>query len=77
CPMWHGPPAAGRRTNISPTTVARIFNYVSPISAKLPEVLSIDEFKGNTDAGPPAAGRQIPMYSHRPKEPPGSKYIAR
>jgi transposase len=40
-----------RRCNVSFFTVSRIFDFISPSSVKLPEVLSIDEFKGNTDAG--------------------------
>ncbi|MEB6775646.1 ISL3 family transposase [Escherichia coli] len=40
-----------RRCNVSPFTVNRLFSYIAPSAVKLPEVLSIDEFKGNTDAG--------------------------
>jgi len=37
---------------ISPTTVARIFDHVNyPKLSKMPEVLSIDEFKGNAETG--------------------------
>jgi len=37
--------------NISPCTVTRIFDCVSYNLKKLPEVLSIDEFKGTTEKG--------------------------
>lgn len=40
-----------KRCNISSFTVSRLFSFIAPQSAKLPEVLSIDEFKGNTLAG--------------------------
>lgn len=40
-----------RRSNVSTFTVCRLFSYISPNVVKLPEVLSIDEFKGNTQAG--------------------------
>jgi transposase len=43
--------SVARRSNISPFTVSRLFSYISPNTVKLPEVLSIDEFKGNTVAG--------------------------
>lgn len=36
---------------ISSSTVARIFDYISYSLNKLPEVVSIDEFKGTTDKG--------------------------
>lgn len=36
-----------RKSNVSPPTVARIFDYVSFAKPTLPKVLSIDEFKGN------------------------------
>lgn len=36
---------------VSPCTVTRIFDYVSYNLNNLPEVLSIDEFKGTTDKG--------------------------
>ena len=39
------------RCNVSPFTVCRLFRFISPVTVKLPEVLSIDEFKGNTEAG--------------------------
>lgn len=38
-----------RKSNVSPTTVSRIFDFVKYPKCKLPEVLSIDEFKGNAD----------------------------
>lgn len=38
--------------NISPTTVTRVFDHIQyPKITKLPEVLSIDEFKGNAETG--------------------------
>ena len=40
-----------KRCNISPFTVSRLFDFIALKAAKLPEVLSIDEFKGNTLAG--------------------------
>lgn len=43
--------SVAKRSNISPFTVCRLFSYISPNAVKLPEVLSIDEFKGNTLAG--------------------------
>lgn len=36
-----------RNCNISPTTVARIFDHIHYAKPALPKVLSIDEFKGN------------------------------
>ncbi|MDD4390821.1 MAG: ISL3 family transposase [Eubacteriales bacterium] len=39
--------SASKHCNISQTTAARIFDKVSYPKTKLPEVLSIDEFKGN------------------------------
>lgn len=38
-----------KETNLSTTTVIRIFDKVNYRTSKLPEVLSIDEFKGNTN----------------------------
>lgn len=38
----------GAQFNVSSTTVMRYFKYVSFKPTKLPEVLSIDEFKGNS-----------------------------
>ena len=38
-----------KKNNISPTTVTRIFDIVEYPKPKLPEVLSMDEFKGNGD----------------------------
>lgn len=43
--------SVARRCNVSTFTVARVFNFVSPLKPKLPEILSIDEFKGNCDKG--------------------------
>ena len=40
--------SVAREVNLSVTTVIRIFDIVSYPKAKLPSVLSIDEFKGNT-----------------------------
>lgn len=40
-----------KRTNVSVSTVMRVFKYTNYGIPNLPEVLSIDEFKGNTDAG--------------------------
>ena len=40
--------SVAREVNLSVTTVVRIFDIVSYPKAKLPSVLSIDEFKGNT-----------------------------
>ena len=40
--------SVAREVNLSVTTVIRIFDNVSYPKAKLPSVLSIDEFKGNT-----------------------------
>lgn len=40
-----------KRCNISPSTVCRLVNYIAPTVYEMPEVLSIDEFKGNTEAG--------------------------
>ncbi|WP_211210118.1 transposase family protein [Propionispira raffinosivorans] len=41
--------AIARDTNVSVTTALRLFDHVAYISTQLPEVLSIDEFKGNAD----------------------------
>ncbi len=43
--------SVARRSNISPFTVCRLFSYISPNAVRLPEVLSMDEFKGNTTEG--------------------------
>lgn len=40
--------SVAREVNLSVSTVIRIFDYVSYPKSKLPKVLSIDEFKGNT-----------------------------
>jgi len=38
--------------NLSPATVTRVFDHVNyPRASKMPKVLSIDEFKGNTEYG--------------------------
>jgi transposase len=47
----HSLKSISEHCNVSSFTVARLFDYIAPLSAKLPEVLSIDEFKGNTLAG--------------------------
>ncbi|MBP2632833.1 MAG: transposase family protein [Firmicutes bacterium] len=41
--------AIARDTNVSTTTALRLFDHVSYPVPQLPEVLSIDEFKGNAD----------------------------
>jgi len=41
--------SVAQRCNVSSFTVARLFNFVSPLKPKLPEIMSIDEFKGNCD----------------------------
>lgn len=40
--------SVAREVNLSVSTIIRIFDLVSYQKAKLPKVLSIDEFKGNT-----------------------------
>jgi len=40
-----------QRSNVSAFSVSRLFHFISPGTSKLPEVLSIDEFKGNTEVG--------------------------
>jgi len=40
--------SVSREVNLSPTTVIRMFNLVSYSNRSLPEVIGIDEFKGNT-----------------------------
>jgi transposase len=47
----HSIVSIAKRNNISAFTVCRVFNYISPSAVRLPEVLSIDEFKGNTQEG--------------------------
>lgn len=47
----HSLTSIAKRCNVSAFTVNRLFGYISLGSAKLPEVISIDEFKGNTLAG--------------------------
>jgi len=47
----HSITSIAKRSNVSHFTVRRLFNYITPSRPTLPEVLSIDEFKGNTDAG--------------------------
>lgn len=39
------------RANVTIPTVCRVLNYVSYGISKLPKVLPVDEFKGNTEAG--------------------------
>ncbi|NLZ54034.1 MAG: ISL3 family transposase [Thermoanaerobacteraceae bacterium] len=43
--------SVAERCNVSSYTVSRVFDFVSPGRPKLPEVLSIDEFKGNAETG--------------------------
>lgn len=40
-----------KRCNVSHFTVQRLLDCIAPGITKIPEVLSIDEFKGNTDTG--------------------------
>lgn len=40
-----------QRCNVSVFTVSRLFDFISPGKPVLPEVLSIDEFKGNSETG--------------------------
>lgn len=40
-----------QRCNVSVFTVSRLFGFISPGKPVLPEVLSIDEFKGNSETG--------------------------
>lgn len=47
----HSIVSIAKRNNVSTFTVCRLLNYISPHAFKLPEVLSIDEFKGNTQEG--------------------------
>lgn len=47
----HSLKSVAKRANVSIPTVCRVFKYVSYNLTKLPKVLSIDEFKGNTEAG--------------------------
>lgn len=41
--------SVAREVNLSVSTVIRLFDLVQYTPGKLPTVLSIDEFKGNTD----------------------------
>lgn len=41
--------SVGRKVDLSTSTVMRVFDYVNYPAQSLPEVLSIDEFKGNTN----------------------------
>lgn len=41
--------SVAKEVNLSTTTIIRIFDVLSPPSFTMPKVLSIDEFKGNTD----------------------------
>ena len=41
--------SVGRKVDLSTTTVMRVFDYVDYSAKGLPKVLSIDEFKGNTN----------------------------
>ncbi len=47
----HSITSIANRSNVSHFTVRRLFNYIIPSRSPLPEVLSIDEFRGNTRAG--------------------------
>lgn len=47
----HSMASVANRANVSVPTVCRVFKYISYSNLKLPCVLSIDEFKGNTNAG--------------------------
>lgn len=47
----HSLKSISARCNVSVFTVTRLFNFIAPQAVRLPEVLSIDEFKGNTWAG--------------------------
>ena len=47
----HSMSSIAARANVSAPTVCRVFNYINYTNTKLPKVLSIDEFKGNTTAG--------------------------
>lgn len=38
-------------TNVSVSTVSRLLDTINYSSPSVPECISIDEFKGNTDAG--------------------------
>jgi transposase len=40
-----------KRANVSVPTICRVFKYINYTNTKLPKVLSIDEFKGNTATG--------------------------
>lgn len=44
----HSVKSIAKHCNVSVFTVNRLFNFISPPTAKLPRVLSIDEFRGNT-----------------------------
>lgn len=43
--------SVAQRCNVSVFTVSRLFDFISPGRPVLPEVLSIDEFKGNSETG--------------------------
>ncbi|NLZ53755.1 MAG: ISL3 family transposase [Thermoanaerobacteraceae bacterium] len=43
--------SVAKRCNISVYTVSRIFDFISHGKLRLPEVISIDEFKGNAETG--------------------------
>lgn len=44
----HSVKSIAKHCNVSAFTVNRLFNFISPPTTKLPRVLSIDEFRGNT-----------------------------
>ena len=45
-----------KENNISPSTALRLFRFINYSLTKLPEVISIDEFKGN------AGGKKVPVH---------------
>jgi transposase len=56
----HSMTSIARECNISITTIFRVFKYISYTNSYMPEVLSIDEFKGN-------AGRKFQCILTDPK----------
>jgi len=47
----HSRVSIAERCNVSAYTVSRLFDFISPGKPNLPEVLAIDEFKGNAETG--------------------------
>jgi len=47
----HSIVSVAARCNVSPYTVSRVFDFISPGKPTLPDVLSIDEFKDNAETG--------------------------